>query len=408
MAKRSSSPLVPIFVTVFLDMLGVGIIIPVIPALFFEPHSEFFSPDVSREFRSVMYGLLIASFPVMQFFGAPMLGSLSDRFGRKPLLTLSLSGTMAGYLIFALAVDSGSLGLLFFSRMLPGFFGGNIAIVYSAIADVSDEKSRPKNFGLVGMTFGLGFIFGPTLGGLLADKTLVSWFSAATPFWFTAILTFFNILLMQYRFKETSTTRRMTPLNPLQGIHNVVKSFGEPRLRVIFSVVLLTSLGFSFFNQFFSVYLIEKFSYSEKDIGFLFGWIGVFMVMTQGLLVRPLSKIAVPENIIRVSMLMLSLSVGMILLPDASWWFYLLNPLISISQGLTSPNLTTVVSMQAGPERMGEVLGINQSMLSMGQIIPPLIGGYLNTINGSLPLMAASSFILMGWAVFVFIFRKRQ
>lgn len=389
-------------------MLGVGIIIPVIPALFFEANSEFFSPDVSREFRSIMYGLLIASFPFMQFFGAPMLGSLSDRFGRKPLLTLSLAGTMIGYLLFAVAVGSGSLGLLFFSRMLPGFFGGNISIVYSAIADISDEKSRPKNFGLVGMSFGLGFIFGPTLGGLLADNTLVHWFNAATPFWFTAGLTFLNILLVQYRFRETSTTRRITPLNPLQGFRNVASSFREPRLRVIFSVVLLFSLGFSFFTQFFSVYLIEKFSYSEKDIGFLFGWVGLFLVLTQGLLVRPLSKIIAPDNIIRFSMLTLSLAIAMLLLPDAPGWFYLLNPMVAISQGLTSPNLTTVVSMQAGAERMGEVLGINQSMLSMGQIIPPLLAGYLNTLNGNLPLMAASAFILTGWIVFVFIFRRQR
>jgi DHA1 family tetracycline resistance protein-like MFS transporter len=387
-------------------MLGVGIIIPVIPALFFDANSGFFPPDVSREFRSIVYGLLIASFPFMQFFGAPLLGSLSDRFGRKPLLMLSLAGTMVGYLLFAFAVGSGNLLLLFFSRMLPGFFGGNISIVYSAIADISDEKSRPKNFGLVGMSFGLGFIFGPTLGGLLADDSLVHWFNAATPFWFTAALTFLNILLVQYRFQETLITRRLTPLNPFQGFRNVANSFREPRLRLIFSVVLLFSLGFSFFTQFFSVYLIEKFNYSEKQIGFLFGWVGLFLVLTQGLLVRPLSKVVAPENIIRFSLLTLSFTVAALLLPDVPTWFYLLNPLVAISQGLTSPNLTTVVSKQAGADRMGEVLGINQSMLSIGQIIPPLIAGYLNTLSIRLPLMAAAAFIFSGWLVFVFMFRK--
>ncbi|MFQ5448737.1 MAG: MFS transporter, partial [Saprospiraceae bacterium] len=285
MTTRSSSPLIPIFFTVFLDMLGVGIIIPVIPTLFFDADSSFFAMEVSRDFRSIMYGLLIASFPFMQFFGAPLLGSLSDRFGRKPLLSTSLTGTMLGYLLFAYAIGTGNLVLLFISRMLPGFFGGNISIVYSAIADVSDEKSRPKNFGLVGMSFGLGFILGPTIGGILADSTLVSWFSPATPFWFTAMLTFCNIVLMRFRFRETLKTRRMTPLNPFLGFRNVATSFAVPRLRVIFTVVLLISLGFSFFTQFFSVLLIEKFSYSVKDIGFLFGWIGVWLVITQGVFV---------------------------------------------------------------------------------------------------------------------------
>ncbi len=429
MAKRNSSPLIPIFITVFLDMLGVGIIIPVIPALFFEANSDFFGPDVTREFRSVIYGLLIASFPFMQFFGAPLLGSLSDRFGRKPLLTISLAGTMAGYLLFAYAIGTGSLALLFVSRMLPGFTGGNISIVYSAIADVSDEKSRPKNFGLVGMSFGLGFILGPTMGGIMADDSIVSWFSPATPFIFTAILTFLNILLVQFNFRETLPSKQaVTEKNSLsknfntlkskrpkdirwkslfKGFRNVATSFRDPKLRVIFTVVLLLSLGFSFFTQFFSVLLIEKFSYSEKDIGFLFGWIGLWLVFTQGVIVRRLSKVFSPKKILTFSTLALGLTVGALLLPNESFWFYLINPCIAMSQGITSPNLTTVVSIQAGPERQGEVLGINQSMLSMGQIIPPLIAGYLNTISGSLPVLMGSMVIISGWLVYVLIFRKQ-
>ncbi len=429
MAKRNASPLIPIFITVFLDMLGVGIIIPVIPALFFEANSEFFQPDVTREFRSVVYGFLIASFPFMQFFGAPLLGSLSDRFGRKPLLTISLLGTMIGYLLFAYAIGTGNLALLFISRMLPGFTGGNISIVYSAIADVSDEKSRPKNFGLVGMSFGLGFILGPTMGGIMADDTVVSWFNPATPFWFTAILTFLNILLLQSNFSETLPSKQAGKagaglgqnLNKLKnkrpkdfkwkslfkGFGNVATSFQDPKLRVIFTVVLLLSLGFSFFTQFFSVLLIEKFSYSEKDIGFLFGWVGVWLVFTQGVIVRRLSKIFAPQKIIMFSMLALGIAVGAILIPDQSFWFYFINPCVAISQGVTSPNLTTVVSVQAGPERQGEVLGINQSMLSMGQIIPPLLAGYLNTISGSLPILMGSIVIVAGWLVYVLIFRKQ-
>ncbi|MEZ4959386.1 MAG: MFS transporter [Saprospiraceae bacterium] len=407
-ANRNPSPLIPIFITVFLDMLGIGIIIPVIPALFFAADSDFFAPEVTREFRSVTYGLLLASYPFMQFFGAPLLGSLSDRFGRKPLLTVSLFGTMLGYLLFAYAIYSGRLWLLFVSRMLPGFTGGNIAIVYSAIADVSDEKSRPKNFGLVGMSFGLGFILGPTLGGILADESVVPWFNAATPFLFTAGLTLLNILLVRTRFKETLQKSRHTPLNPFQGFRNVAGSFRSPRLRVIFSVVLLLSLGFAFFTQFFSVLLIEKFSYAEKDIGFLYAWIGVWLVFTQGFIVRRLSKVVAPATVLSFGILSLSIWIGAVLLPDKDVWFYFINPLIAMSQGVISPNLTTVVSMQAGPERQGEVLGINQSMLSLGQIVPPLLAGYLNTISGSLPMAAGAFLVFCGWVVFVFIFKKQQ
>lgn len=427
MSTRKSSPLVPIFITVFLDMLGVGIIIPVVPALFFESTSAFFPPEVTYDQRSIVYGLLMASFPFMQFFGAPLLGTLSDRYGRKPLLMLSLIGTMIGYLLFAYAIGSGIVALLFFSRMLPGFLGGNISIVYSAIADVSDEKSKPKNFGLVGMAFGLGFILGPALGGILADDSVVSWFSPATPFIFTAILTFLNVLLMHFVFRETLPSLQegfvaIAPARPtaaaarrkgipyralLKGFGNVATSFRDVNLRVIFTVVLLLSLGFTFFTTFFSVLLYDKFQYSEKDVGFLFGWIGIWLVITQAVFVRRLSKRFAPSQLLPYSMLFLSLFVGVLLLPDQAWMFYVLNPFVAISQGITSPNLTTVVSMQAGSERQGEVLGINQSMISVGQIFPPLLAGWLNTINGSLPIIAASVVILMGWAVYVFVFKKR-
>jgi DHA1 family tetracycline resistance protein-like MFS transporter len=404
---RFSPTIFAIFFTVFLDMLGVGIIIPVIPVLFFDENSAFFATEVSRDFRSVMYGLLVASYPLMQFFGAPLLGTLSDRFGRKPMLTLSLSGTMVGYLLFAVAILSGNLPLLFVSRMLPGFMGGNIAIIYSAIADVSDEKSRPKNFGLVGMAFGLGFILGPSIGGVLADDSVYSGFNAATPFWFTAGLTLFNILVLKFNFKETLHTRRSTPLNPFLGFRNVAKSFDDSRLRVIFSVVLLVSLGFTFFTQFFSVLLIEKFSYEVKDIGFLYAWIGLWLVFTQGFIVRRMSQAISPKRVLDFSFFFLGLFLAAVLLPNRDFWFYLINPCIAISQGISSPNLTTVVSVQAGADRQGEVLGINQSMLSLGQTLPPLIAGYLNALNPNLPIMAASAFVLLAWLVYVGIFRRQ-
>jgi MFS transporter, DHA1 family, tetracycline resistance protein len=283
---------------------------------------------------------------------------------------------------------------------------GNIAILYSAISDVSDEQSKPKNFGLIGMAFGLGFILGPTIGGLLADKNLVAWFDSATPFWFTAFLTGINILLVEVTFLETLKNYRNTEINPFSGIKNIGKSFQKPHLRSIFAVVLLHSLGFSMFNQFFSVYIIQKFAVSPKDIGMLYGWVGLFLVFAQGVLVRRMSGKVAPTSVLQYSLLGLSITLLLVLLPDQKWWFYVINPFMAMCQGMTAPNITTTVSSKANATEQGEVLGIHQSMVSVGQVVPPLIGAYLNSLSPAFPIVMAGSLVFLSWIVFVSFFKK--
>ncbi len=399
--SASNSPVLTVFLTVFLDMLGVGIIIPVLPGLFLNPESGLLSPETSVAARSILYGYLIAAYPLMQFFGAPILGALSDRFGRKPMLQIALVGTLIGYLLFAWAIHTQNLPLLFFSRMLPGFTGGNISIIMSSLSDIATPENRTKYFGMVGMAFGLGFILGPAIGGILADNSVVSWFDHATPFWFTAGLTLVNLAVVQFIFRETLKEKRDTPVRFGAGWRNIRKAFASPNLSGIFTVSLLISLGFSFFTQFYAVYMMQKFGIGEKEIGFLFGWIGIWLVFTQGVIVRKLARKFKPERLLRWSILLLGVAVACILLPQKLWWVALVNPFIAIFQGITSPNLTTVVSASAGEKEQGEILGINQSMMSVGQIFPPIVAGYLNSLNGMLPMVAATFFIVLGWVVFV-------
>ncbi len=400
-------PIAAIFLTVLIDMLGVGIIIPVLPALFMSHDTSILDPLTPTSTRSIMYGFLTATYPFFQFFGAPILGALSDRYGRKPLLQLSLLGTMIGYLLFAYAIYTKNLPLLFISRALPGFTGGNISIIYSALADIVEPASRPKYFGLVGMAFGLGFILGPAIGGILADNTVVSWFDHATPFWFTAILTLINLLLVQVSFRETLGVVQARAVQFSSGIKNIRRAFSSPNLKGIFTVSLLISLGFSFFTQFFSVYLIQKFQMTEKSIGLLFGWIGLWLVFTQGFIVRRLAARFQPLEILRYSLFFMAISVLCVLIPQNQFWIYFVNPFIAIFQGMSGPNMTTAVSVYAGEKEQGEILGINQSMISVGQIFPPIAAGYLNSLDGRLPILASVFFIFLGWIAFISLKKKQ-
>ncbi|MBC7892591.1 MAG: MFS transporter, partial [Sphingobacteriaceae bacterium] len=181
------APLVTIFLTVFIDLLGVGIIVPISAPLLFES-GGLLADSVPYAERTKLLGYLLGIFMFFQFFSGPLLGSLSDKFGRRKVLTLSLLATIAGFALFAFGIYWKNIAILFVSRAFLGTASGNLSVVYSAIADLSDPASKAKNFGLVGAAFSLGFIIGPVIGGLLSDPTLVSWFNPATPFLFSAML----------------------------------------------------------------------------------------------------------------------------------------------------------------------------------------------------------------------------
>ena len=208
-----------IFLTVFLDMLGVGLVIPVIAPLLLESKYLLLSADTSLKVRHIVLGILLATFPLAQLFGAPMLGVWADRIGRKRVLLLSLVGTLIGNLLFGYGVVQLWLWLLFASQVLDGFTGGNISIAMSAIADVSRPEDKPRNFGLIGMAFGLGFIIGPFVGGQLAAH-----FDGAMPFWVCSGLNVLNLVFAQLYFPETyKPTGVHKKISLWAGIENLLK-----------------------------------------------------------------------------------------------------------------------------------------------------------------------------------------
>lgn len=405
---KAKNPLVPITLTVFLDLLGLGIVIPIAAPLLLTPAEGMLPLHMPFSDRSIILGFLLGIFSIAQFAGAPILGALADKHGRKKMLLLSIAGTLLGYVLFAIGIMERNILLCFVSRALDGFTGGNISIAMSAIADVSEEKDRAKNFGLVGMSFGLGFILGPFIGGILADAHLVSWFDFATPYWFASILSVCNILVMLTMFKETLREKKNTPVSLATGFRNFGKAFGDIKLRSIFAVLFLMVFGFNFFTQFFQVFLIQKFRFTATDIAYFFGYIGLWLAVTQGILIRPLTRRIKPSPLVSWSALLCTLAFPLLLIPSHSWWLYLLIPLVAIFNGINTPNLTAIISSQAGPENQGAIMGMRQSVQSVAMAIPPIIAGFITTLDISLPIWAAAFFTLGGWLLFQFIFRKHD
>ncbi len=380
-SKKSSrrSPLWIIFCIIFLDLVGIGILFPILPQLLANPTSPHYllPAGYSVDQGYVLLGLLVASFPLAQFFSAPILGQLSDRYGRKPVLAISLFGTAVSYVLFAIAILRHDIPLLFFSRILDGITGGNISVAHASIADVTTPENRSKNFGLVGAAFGLGFILGPFIGGKLADPTVVSWFNAATPFWFAAILALLNTIFVFFRFTETNMHRTTARLTWNKSVKDIINAVRMKQLRGLFLTGFLYQGGFAFFTSFFGVFLIYSFHFSEGNIGDFFAYIGIWIAITQAIVTRNLAKYFSERAVLRVTLTATGLGALLFLLPSDWRWMILIVPVFATVNGLSQSNFMGLLSRSADQKIQGEVLGINASLAALAQAIPPILSGFI-------------------------------
>lgn len=406
---RARRAIFTILFTIFVDMLGIGILVPVIPLLLADPRSPYYllpsGMNVHQGF--ILLGFLTASYPLMMFLSAPILGQLSDVFGRKRILAFSLFGTFLSYILFAVGILFRSIPLLFFSRMIDGITGGNIAVAQAAAADITAPQNRAKTFGLIGSMFGFGFIVGPYLGGKLSDHTLVSWFSAATPFWFAALLSGLNVLSVLFFFPETLTTgiQKVFRIRWGQSFHNIFQAFTIRGMRGLFAVSFLYTSGFSFMTAFFSVYLIRRFGFTQGNIGDFFAYLGLWIVFTQGVITRAVSTRLRESNVLGITMLGTGIAMLLFFVPRTARQLLLVAPILAVNNGLTYANLLSLISRRADASIQGEILGINASLQALGQAVPPILAGFIAAeFTPETPLLVSSVIIACSWMLFVRIF----
>ena len=410
--EKKALPIV--ILTIFLDVLGVGILMPVLPQLIF----RIFEPaGYSYHSSLIILGWLTAIYPLMQFLSTPILGQLSDRYGRKSILGFSLFGTAVGYALFAIGIITKNIPLLFFARAMDGITGGNLSVARAVIADVSPPEKRTKNFGLIGAAFGFGFVMGPYIGARLAAPNVSffgllntpHWFGPAVPFWFTAILSIVNTLLVLFILPEThkhiNTKLKMAWTKSIDNIRHAV---AHPSLRVIFASEFLFWGGFTFFTTFFQILLIQKLGFKVNNVGDFFAYIGVCIALTQGLLTPRLAKRFTNRQILRISIPGLGFALFLQTLPHNTTQLLMVAPFIALFNGLTMANISALVSLSADKKIQGEVLGIEASVQALAQAIPAIIAGYIAVLGVSVPVIVGGSVVLAGGLVFNLFYRSAK
>ncbi len=366
------SPLLPIFLIVFIDLLGFGLILPLLPF-----YAESFGAS------ELTVGVLLASYSLMQFIGAPILGRLSDRYGRRPILLISQLGTFVGFVILGFA---NALWMLFLSRIIDGISGANISTAQAYIADVTDEKNRARNFGLIGAAFGLGFIIGPAVGGFLSQFGYhVPAFFAAGLSLLTMILTFF--MLPEPEHKNNS--RREFSIKALK------KAFGHPTIGILLTMVFTFGLAFAMFQTSFALFASARFGFNVQQTALVLTYVGILSVIMQLVVVKRVVKRLGENRSIVLTLAALALGLVLMAAVQNPLMLIVVMPILSFGGGITSPVLTSLISKSVDRAEVGGMLGISTSVDSMSRVIAPILGNALLVFGSAWPSLVGAAILLI-------------
>lgn len=355
MVGKKSAALGFIFVTLLIDVIGFGIIIPVMPQLISE------LGHVSIAEAAEYGGWLIASFSIMQFLFSPLMGNLSDQYGRRPVLLASLFGFSIDYMLLFFAP---SLAWLFAGRIIAGILGASFTTAGAYIADISEPEKRAQNFGMIGAAFGLGFIIGPALGGLLAT------YGVRAPFAGAAILTLLNFLYGFFILPESLKPENRRKFewvraNPLGSLKFLLRY--KVILGLVASLILIYIAGHAVQST-WSFFTMEKFSWTPKEVGFSLGFVGIMVALVQGWLIRFILPKLGQARSVYVGLMLYAIGFFLFGIATQGWMMYAFLIPYCLG-GIAGPSLQGILSSQIPPNEQGELQGALTSLMSLTSII---------------------------------------
>lgn len=402
MQNKAKSSLWMVLLIVFLDWMGIGIVYPMFSTMLFSTAGPLFDASCSDGLRGCYLGLLLAAMPMAQFVSGPILGTLSDQRGRKPIFIFSLLLAIVGYGLSTAGVLAQSVAILIASRFLIGIAGGNAAVVSATIADLSTATNKAKNFGLYSMACGTGFTIGPILGGKLSE------IGFSTPFIVAGSATLLNLFLLFFLFSETHATQREAkpPIRFNEGIRNLKKAFQIPGLKSLFIITLLFCFGWSFFFEFLPVTWIVDYALTPGEIGMFYAYGAGFYAISTGLLIRPIVNRFSSSTVLFSALLLLSFAFLATLQPLDQYWLWVYLPIINFLVALVFPTITTMVSNWASADTQGETLGILASVQSAAFALSPLAAGSLLGTHPHMPMAIGGISMLIGTIITGILLRK--
>ena len=362
---RSGAPLTVLFVTVFVDLLGFGIVIPFLPM-----YAE------RLQVGAAGIGLILAIYSLMQFLCAPILGRISDHIGRRPVIIVGLLGSSFSYLIYGFA---NSFGWLLVSRAVHGACAATVSTAQAYVADTTIESKRAHGMGMIGAAFGLGFVMGPALGGILGHSSL------RTPVFFASALTFANLIFAAMRLPESHQPDRATSLkltSLVEPVLNLPSQLIRHRLARIFLVAFLLTFAMAAFEATFALMVPAAYGYGASGVGLLLAFAGLIQAFVQGYMLGKIVPHTGELRLIRAGAIIFAIGMAPLASLGSHTLLFVMLALLSAGYGFSSPSVASLISRRTERHMQGEVLGVNQSALSLARICGPIAGGFVYEILG--------------------------
>lgn len=370
------------------NALGYGIIIPVLYSY-------------SRKFglNDFENGMLFAVFSICQFISTPVIGMLSDKYGRKPLLVVSVAGTAVSFFMMAVAP---SAIFLFLARALDGLTAGNIPVISAIISDTTDFKDRAKGFGIIGATFGLGFVFGPTISALTVG------ISAGLPFIIAGVMALMAMVLTIIVLPETNKHMGQMVNHKLFDFRKMARALLDPNIGTLMLITLIYSLAFSMFIYAYQPFSMDILGLKAKGISMLFTLFGVVGLLTQLFLVQPVLKRLPLKRAYPTAIFIVAAAFVMMFLSLNLTIFVVASIILALSNSLVNPLTQTIISEETDPKSQGAVMGLQTSYMSIGQILGPILGGGLATAAIRFPFLGGGVTTLVCFYLSFKVFNKEK
>lgn len=379
-----------VFATILIDFVGFSVLIPVLPL---------FADRLGAD--PVQVGLILAIYALAQLLFLPFWGWVSDRIGRRPVLLVSLFGTAASFVMLAVAVD---IPTVYLARALAGFFAASVGTAQAVVTDLTPPAERASGMGMIGAALGIGMILGPVLGGVLAA------FHEKAPFYAIAILAAANGLIAWFTLDESrpddlprppwrDLARSLipTPLRLIAAVH-------DRRVGIYLGLFFVLFTAFAVLEAMFTLYLGTRFAADELDAALVFAWLGLFLVLTQGVLLKRLVEVTSEFTLVTVGLVVMAVGLVGVALAPSYGWFFVVGPVIAVGNGLAFPTFTSLYTQACRAEEAGELLGQSNAMATAGRVLGAWGGGVLMAevglaapfwVGGGLMAVGALAFVLL-------------